>query len=293
MKRMEEAKRQYDDIPIPKELSERVLAEIEKAGIKRREKAAWERRRRIMKRGKMAAAAAAAAVVLFTAGVNTSEVFARELQDIPVLGTMARVLTFRSYETESEDLKISVDIPSIEMIAQNLSGMEDAVNEEIYVFCEQYADAAVERAKEYRQAFLDTGGTEEEWAAHNISIKVWYEVKSQTDRYLSRVVMGSENWTSAYNQAKYYNFDLEAGKWITLQDVLGEDYAQTATQSILRQIEKRETEDGVEYWVEEWEGIGENPNFYMNPGGNPVVVLEKYEIAPGTAGMPEFEIPVQ
>lgn len=286
MKDMAEAKNRYDSIPIPGELSERVMAEVEKAQIRQREKTA-KRRMTFMKRGM---AAAAAAVVLFTAGVNTSEVFARELQDVPVLGTMARILTFRSYESETEDLKISVDIPSVEMISEELSGMEDAVNEEIHMFCQEYADAAIERAEDYRQAFLDTGGTEEEWEAHHIAIKVWYEVKSQTGRYLSLAVMGSENWTSAYSETKYYNFDQEAGKWITLKDVLGEDYAQIAEQSVRSQIEQREAEDGMEYWIDEWEGIGENTRFYMNAAGNPVVVFDQYEIAPGAAGNPEFEI---
>lgn len=286
MKDMEEAKNRYDSIPIPEELSERVMAEVEKAQIRQREKTA-KRRMNFMKRGM---AAAAAAVVLFTAGVNTSEVFARELQDVPVLGTMARILTFRSYESETEDLKISVEVPSVEMISEELSGMEDAVNEEIHMFCQEYADAAIERAEEYRQAFLDTGGTEEEWEAHHIAIKVWYEVKSQTGRYLSLAVMGSENWTSAYSETKYYNFDQEAGKWITLKDVLGEDYAQIAEQSVRSQVEQREAEDGMEYWIDEWEGIGENTRFYMNAAGNPVVVFDQYEIAPGAAGNPEFEI---
>ena len=71
-----------------------------------------------------------------------------------------------------------------------------------------------------RTAFLETGGTEEEWAAHNIEIKVWYEVKTHTDRYLSVAVTGAENWTSAYSETRYYNFDLEKGRQVTLSDLL-------------------------------------------------------------------------
>lgn len=289
MKRMAEAKCRYDNIPIPKELSQRVLAEVEKAEVKCRENAARKRKRNFARFG----AAAAASVVLFTAGVNTSEVFAREMQNIPVLGTVARILTFRSYESETEDLKISVDIPSVEMISEELSGLEKAVNEEIHTFCEQYAEAAIVRAEEYRQAFLDTGGTLEEWEAHNISIKVWYEVKSQTRRYLSLAVMGSENWSSAYNDTIYYNFDQEAGKWITLEDVLGQEYARTAEESVRLQAEQREAEGVTEYWLEDWKGVDENTKFYMNSDGNPVIVFDQYEIAPGSAGKPEFEIKIQ
>ena len=45
------------------------------------------------------------------------------------------------------------------------------------------------RAEEYRTAFLETGGTEEEWAEHNIKITVGYEIKQQSDEYLSFIVL--------------------------------------------------------------------------------------------------------
>lgn len=277
---MTEAKRKYHDIPIPQELSERVMLEVESA----------ERKRRFSLMKRRIVSVAAAVAVLFVTGLNTSEVFAREMNDIPVIGTLARIFTIRSYEAEAEDLKISVEIPSVEMIAEDLKGLEKEVNEDIYAFCEQYAKEAEKRALEYRQAFLDTGGTMEEWTEHEITIKVWYEVKSQTDRYLSLTVKGSESWTTAYSEERYYNLDMETGKWITLRDILGDDYAQTAVRSILGQIEQRRAEDGTEYWTDEWSGVDDSTKFYMNQDQNPVIVLEKYEIAPGAAGQPEFEI---
>lgn len=178
MDRMTEAKRKYQSIPIPQELSERVKLEVERA----------EKKRRFSLMIRRIVSAAAAVAVLFVTGLNTSEVFAGEMNDIPVIGTLARIFTIRSYETETEELKISVDIPSVAMIAEDLQGLEKEINEDIYTFCEQYAKEAEGRAKEYRQAFLDTGGTQEEWAEHEISIKVWYEVKAQTARYLSLTV---------------------------------------------------------------------------------------------------------
>ena len=196
MKSMEEAKRKYDEIPIPSELSKRVGKEIERANMKRKKILVF--RRRVQK----GTAAAAAVVVLFTAALNTNTAFAETAGQLPVIGPVARVLTFRSYQTEEEDLKISVEIPTIEMISEDMNGLEQSVNEEILALCEQYAQAAKIRAEEYRQAFLDTGGTEEEWAAHNIEIKVWYEVKSQTDEYLSLAIIGTENWSSAYSETK-------------------------------------------------------------------------------------------
>ncbi len=287
MKRMEEAKQKYDSIPIPKELSERVMAEVEKAAARNARKRPAEKRHFFVPRG---VAAAAAVALLFTVGVNTSEAFAQGISNIPVIGALAKIVTFRSYKTETEDLKVSVVIPSIEMISEELNGLEKGVNEEIYTFCEQYANEAMERAEEYKQAFLETGGTEEEWEDHNITIKVWYEVKSLTDQYLSLAVMGTENWSSAYSETKYYNFDLKEGKWITLKDILGDNYEQDVEKSIRFQIEQREEETGLEYWTDDWKGIDKSTKFYVNSIGNPVIVFDKYEIAPGAAGQQEFEI---
>ena len=190
MNPMEDAKKRYDEVPIPEELSKRVQWEVEKAERRRKaENASVRKRRRHLYGWQKGLAAAAAAMAVFVTALNTSTVFAQSMGELPVIGAIAKVLTFRSYEMQTEDsLQISVDIPSIEMIAEGTGNLAESVNEEILNMCEQYADEAVERAKEYRQAFLDTGGTEEEWADHNIQIKVWYEVKAHTDRYLLSLI---------------------------------------------------------------------------------------------------------
>ncbi len=183
-----------------------------------------------------------------------------------------------------------MDIPGIELISREFQGMEKGVNEEIYSFCKKYADEALAGAQEYRQAFLDTGGTEEEWAQHDIEIKVWYEVKTLTDNYLSLAVMGSTSWNNAHSEAKYYTFDVNGGRWITLQDLFRGEELQAAEEELLSQVRQREQETGMEFWEEEWEGMGEDTKFYVNDAGNPVIVFERYEIAPGAAGQQEFEI---
>ena len=279
---MEKAKKKYDETEIPDELAERIQMEIKRQDSKRRKAVFWNLG---FRRG---LAAAAAAVVLFTTGLNTSTVFAETVGNLPVIGAVARVLTFCSYETEDEDLKISVEIPSIEMISEDFSDLEKSVNEEILRLCEQYAKEARTRAEEYRKAFLDTGGTEEEWAAHNIEIRVWYEVKSQTENYLSLAIIGTENWNNANNQIRYYNFDLKKGTLATLADVLGENYKQIADDAIRSQMEERKA-DGAVYF-DDFEGINEDTPFYINESGNPVIVFEAYEIAPGSEGQQEFEI---
>lgn len=293
MSRMEEAKRRYDEIQVPEELHERLEKLIADSAPERVKEAAADGKRGKVVWMKGCAWAAAAVVALFTLALNTNTAFAQEMGEIPVLGAVARVLTFRSYVKEDADMGIAVEIPAIETIEED-TGLAEEVNQEILERCEAYAQAAIQRAEEYKKAFLETGGTQEEWEAHNIQIRVWYEIKSQTEDYLSFTVSGTENWTSAYSETYYYNLDLKEGKRISLQDVLGEDYIAIADASIREQMAQMEKEEGITFFSQEeggFSGITEETNFYMNEKGNPVIVFDKYEIAPGSAGEIEFEIP--
>lgn len=288
MSRLADRKQDYDNIKIPEELHRRVEQEIEKS--RAREKVIQLNRRKRWIRN--TAAAAAAVCVVFTTALNTSTAFAEEAAQLPVIGTLARVLTFRNYEAEKNGIGVAVEVPTIDMIQTETGIQVDEVNQQIYDLCRQYADEAVKRAEEYRKAFLDTGGTEEEWEAHKIQINVGYEIKSQTDQYLSFIVRGRESWTTAYSESRYYNIDVNTGKRVTLADFFGKDYVEAVNTDIREQIAQRK-EAGEVFCTEEeggFSGITEDAKFYVNEAGNPVIAFEKYEIAPDSSGEIEFEI---
>ena len=292
MSKLEIMKERYDNIVIPEELNVRVQQEIQKSRKQQEEKGRAGSSHRFRKVIHSMEAMAAAACVLFTAALNTSPVFAKEAGELPVIGGLARVLTFRSYETEKDDIAVSVEIPTIEMIAEDTGIKVDEINQEILDRCSQYAEEAVKRAEEYKTAFLETGGTTEEWAEHNIKITVGYEIKQQSGNYLSFVVRGSENWTNAYSESKYYNLDLSTGEIVTLKDMLGDDYVELANRSIREQIAARQRAGETFFTAEEggFAGISEDVKFYINESNRPVIVFDKYEIAPGSSGEIEFEI---
>ena len=296
MRQIEDARKRYEEIPIPAELSGRVRAAIVRSEEKRksqRQRIPTVRIRRKHRIWGTCAGMAAALVLVFTTALNTNTAFAEMAAGLPVIGAAARILTFRSYERDEGDWKISVEIPSVEMIAKDTNGLDSALNQEIYDLCSQYADEAVERAREYKKAFMETGGTGEEWEAHDINIHVGYEIKAQTEAYLSFAVQGTENWSSAYSETKYYNIDLKDNKMVTLADVLGHDYARIADESILRQMENMEEKEGIAFWSKSeggFTGVTDKTVFYMNEKENPVIVFDKYEIAPGAYGKLEFEI---
>lgn len=288
MKELEKSKETYENIVIPKELEGKVQEAIEASRRKREKRLAKNRRRKLYR---WAVGIAAVFTVATTIGLNTSEAFAMEVQKIPVIGELARILTIRSYEKTEGDTQIAAEIPGVDL-GEDGQKLSEEVNAQIEKMTAQYESEAVERAEEYKKAFLETGGTEEEWAEHDIRIHVWYEIKNQTEDVLSFVVKGTESWTSAYAETRYYNLDLESNEFLTLESFLGKDYVEKANESIRGQIEERMKKGEAFFAPEEggFETIEAEPDFYVNERGNPVIVFEKYAIAPGAMGEVEFEI---
>lgn len=291
---LEKAKRQYEAIEIPEELNKAIINNVQGT----REKEVIHMKKYYF------AAIPAAAVIIFTAGLNTSYSFASVMEEVPVLGTVARVLTIRSYQEKDADKEVDVTVPKVEVTdsqkeeaTENSDAVEKMVvdvNAEIDKAIAEYVKGAEERIEEYKQAFLETGGTEEEFAEKNIQVNVDYEVKHQDENYLSFVVTGNESWVSAYAVNYYYNLDMKNGRKLTLKDLLGEDYVEIANSQILAEMQKRTAENENYMYFDEDSGgfttVTEDDNFYINEAGNPVIVFEKYQVAPGFMGIQEFEI---
>lgn len=230
----------------------------------------------------------AACVLVFVSVVNISPTFAATMEDIPILGSFVKIISVRSYIEDNDDYTTTVKQPVV-----NESGVID-VNIAIEKAVEDYKESAKLSIQDYKDAFIATGGTEEEFKAKDIQVNVNYEIKSNTNKYTSFVLEMYENWLASSASYEYYNLDSSTGKKITLQDLLGEDYINISNQAIQSKIS--ETESDNLYFPKGdggFETINENTNFYINENGNPVIVFEKYEIAPGSTGMPEFEIAVQ
>ena len=122
-----------------------------------------------------------------------------------------------------------------------------------------------------------------------------YEIKCQNERCLSFILTKTETIASAYTEIYCYNIDLETGKELTLQDVLGPGYREIANAAVRTEIDRRIREEGAGYFdgtdgVEGFQSVTDGQLFYINGAGNPVVLFEKYEIAPGYMGTQEFEI---
>ncbi len=273
------AKTAYDSIEIPADLSRRMDTAIDKALPHRRH---WYRQ---------AACAMAACFAVFVGALNTSQVFAQSVAQLPVLGSVAQVFTFREYADQDASHEISAEIPAVSGTGNE--ELETRINAEIQKRVDDILAEANQRSEAEHKAFLETGGKEEDYVP--MKIDVTYDVKSSNEKYLSFVIYDTEVRATAFEQQIFYNIDLETGEDVTLEDLLGEDWKSIADESIREQIAERSKVEGNSYFdgsngIPGFETVGDNPKFYINEAGNPVVCFDEYEIAPGYMGLQEFEI---
>lgn len=235
-------------------------------------------------------ASAAAVVLVFSLGVNLSPAFADAVRDVPVLGSIAEVVTLKNYFEQKDNVSYSIRQPAVADDQGQVQ--DDVVNQQIQQAIDTYLADAQQRIEEYKEAYLATGGTEEEFLSRNIQVQVDYQVFSQTEDTLSFALYMDENWVNSYGIVKYYNLDLQTGQPLTLQDLLGDNWQSMVNEEIAAQIQQQEQE-GVSYFIDEstFSGVTDQTKFYINDQHQIVIVFDKYEIAPGSSGRPEFVLP--
>lgn len=280
---LKQARERYESAELPEALPFAVASAL-------REGERRHRRSRAMKRSAGALAACCACFVLL---VNASPTFAAALTDVPVLGSLARLCTISEYSVHNDTQLLDVRLPALENTGH--TDLEQRVNTEISTRMEAVLAEAEERARLDREAFVATGGSEADFIP--IIINVDYTLKCQTDRYLSFVLTKTETQANAYTEFYTYNIDLETGKEITLSDLLGPNWRTLCDEAVRFGIANKLAEDPMnayfdgENGIDGFQTISDDQRFYLNADENPVVLFEKYEIAPGYMGIQEFEVP--
>ena len=274
MKAFEKSVQNYQNTPVPRELSDRVRQGI--AEGKRRA------RRQTFRR---TAGTVAACLALTFAGLNISPTFAAAAGDLPVVGPLFQLMTVRSTQTSDEDGTVTVQQPGI----TGGGALADRVNQEIQEKVNEKTAEGQQLIQEYKDAFFATGGTQEEWDQHDNQVTVTYDIKSQTDTTVSFVLESAVSIANAYQEETYYNLDIASGEELTLANVLGEDWVRICNDSIQRQMAER-PEDYFTVDEGGFTSVDETTSFYLNAEGDAVVVFPPYSVAPGYLGSVEFVI---
>lgn len=269
---MEMWKEEYDQIPVPQEARDRIEAGIMRARL---EKNRSDR----MKNMKRTGVTAAALVLTFGIAVNASPVVAQAMDGIPVIGSIARVVTIRNYN-ESTDNGMMADI-SVPQIDGNV-----AANAEM----DAYAKELIAR---YEKEVVAQLGQEE----GHYALESSYEVVSDNDKYVSIRINTVETMASGAEFVKIFTVDKATGQTVSLKDYLNSpEKLEAVSQNIKDQMAAQMAEDEGKVYFTEGEvggftGLTGDENFYLNEAGELVIVFGEYEVAPGYMGTVSFTIP--
>lgn len=256
-----------EPFPLPEDYAGRVFqtcAALEETGPRKRRSYRWT-------------AWAAAVLALFIAVPNVSPAAAAAMADVPVLGAIVRVVTFRNYVYDDGSYSADVSVPELEggQAAQ-------AVNEQV----QAWTDRLIGQFEETCQAELGREGY--------LGLDVTSAVVTDSDAWFTLRIDAVETQASGYQFSRFYHIDKATDRVVTLGELFREDadWSAVLTREVRQQMEGRMAADsGASYFPEELTEIGPDQNFYFNGSGELVLVFDEYTVAPGSMGMPEFAIP--
>ena len=279
-KRIEEMRQEYENLLVPEQALERVKAGIAQA--KREEKGM-----KYYKFGKIAAITATAAVAAVVLLVNSNETIARAMEQIPIIGALTKVVTFRHYSDYSGGFEADVDIPQITDINHEENESLLGINKTI----EEYAGQLIAMYEKDLKASNGEG---------HYKLESSYQVIRDDEEYLSIRINSLLIMAGGNEFVKIFNIDKNTGKILNLEDLYKnkEDYITIISDNIKEQMKQQmeENKDITYFLYTEEEPYGfqavtpEN-NFYLNEKDELVIVFDEYEVAPGFMGVIEFTVP--
>ena len=267
-------------------------AQFEELRAKMEEAKMADKKDKIKRIRTRAALTAAAFVGSFLLLPNTSPVIAHAMEQIPVLGKLIEVVTFRDYEYESDRNHADIEVPEIKVelglpedqTLENLERTTDEINREI----KKITDSLIEEFDTY----LEEEGYQD--------ILVKSEILTATADYFTLKLLCYQGAGSGYQWNYYYTIDLNTGKRLQLKDVFAEgaDYITPISEAIKEQMQAQmDADENVYYWlddeIEEWnfKSVTDETSFYINENGNVVIGFNEGDVAPMYMGAVAFEIP--
>ena len=217
------------------------------------------------------------------------------MEQIPVLGQLVKVVTFRDYEYSDEQHEADVEVPELVVESQegdsplqeNLGKSVDEINAEIQ-------EISTELLSDFMENMRDEKGYKE--------LVVKSEVIATTKDYFTLKISCYEGTASGYEWDYFYTINLNTGNRIQIADIFaeGSDYISVINNNIMEQMEEQMSADeNVRYWLHDemeefnFKTITEETSFYINSNNNVVICFNEGEVAPMYMGTVEFEIPAE
>ena len=231
---------------------------------------------------RIAATAACFIFVIFFLLPNVSVAYAEAFEEIPIIGRLIKVITVRNYFYSDDYHEMDIDVPKV-------SGEDGDAADYINNDVNKLTDTLVKQFYKDLDSIGDSGHS---------SIYVDYETVTNTESWFTLKMRVHEAAGSSNTYYKYYHIDRKSGKIIKLSD-LSEDegFLETLEKEIRQQMRSQMDNDSSKiYWLDDsiigkdYVAVTPEHNFFWNENGDLVIVFDKYEVAPGAMGTPEFTV---
>ena len=231
-----------------------------------------------------------AAAAAFAAALNLSSGFADAAAKLPGAGSLVRAVTLGRYEVSDGGYSAKVVTPKIEGLLNK--ELEDKLNAE---FADNSAAVIAAFEGDVRQLCEEYGDD-----AIHMGVESDYTVKTDNEDILALDVYLMNVAGSSSTKHTFYNIDKRSGALLELKDLFDEgvDYITLISEYVSGEMKRRNDEENGMFWHEGNEGgfeyfdeIKANQSFYINEGGDLVICFDKYDVAAGAQGSPEFVIP--
>ena len=232
---------------------------------------------KLMKRTGMPAAAAMVAITLLT---NLHPTIANAMEQIPVIGPIAKVVTFRTYENKTNNFEANIQIPQIEAAPETL-------NKSI----EEYAQELIAAYE---------GELSQSQGEGSYSLDSSYKVVTDNDRYLCLRIDTTIVMASGAQSTKIFTIDKTTGKQLSLKELFKDrpEMLSSITANIKEQMASQmAADDSVSYFYnsdmpeDDFKELTGDESFYFNEEGLLGIAFDEYEVAPGYMCAVEFTIP--
>lgn len=280
MKKLKESKIIYESIKIPEKLEYKVNNALKSTKSKNN-----------VYFNKVATVCASMCFV-FIVLLNINPSFANTINNMPIIGRITSVFTIREYFKEDDVEIINIKEPAI---STDDKKVEEKINNIIankIKELEKESKISVDNLKKEIN-YEDKKGS----IYPKVNVRIDYEIKYNKNNILSFILIKEEGINTTSKDLYTYNYNLVTGEEIKLEELLGSNYKEIINKEIKKQIKDRETKDKNQIFFNKnnnienyFKGIKENQNFYINENEKPVIVFNKYEIAPGYMGVQKFEI---
>lgn len=265
-------------------------------------------------------AAAAVLIGAFILLPNTSAAMANAMEQIPLIGQLVKVVTFRDYQYESDRNMADIEIPEIQPADNNStnnldnhadsntvsdntnnstqgninSNVQENLNRTTAEINAEIREVTDKLIAEFEANLKAEGGYQD--------VVVKSEILTTTPEYFTLKLICYQGAGSGYQWNYFYTIDLNTGERLQLKDIFadGADFITPISDNIKQQMqEQMDADENVYYWlndeIEEWnfKAITEETSFYLNEKGNVVIGFNEGDVAPMYMGTVEFEIPAE